>query len=177
MPSPPTIRPATVPDADGIARVHVDSWRFAYQGLLPQPMLDGLSVERRAGFWRDGVSHPLPRAVTLVAVRGERVVGFCSCGPDRESDAPSTQGEVAAIYVAPDSARQGIGHALMDAAIAHLAREGFAEAILWVLADNRIGKDFYTGYGWRRSGRTRVESFHGVEVTEIGYHLAIDPQP
>jgi hypothetical protein len=29
------IREATVADADGIARVHVDTWRSAYCGLIP----------------------------------------------------------------------------------------------------------------------------------------------
>jgi hypothetical protein len=38
-------------DAEAIARVHVDSWRTTYQGILPDEVLAGLSVERRRAFW------------------------------------------------------------------------------------------------------------------------------
>ncbi len=169
-----TVRPATVADAAGIARIHTDSWRFAYRGLLPQAVLDGLSTDSRTHSWEHGITHPLPRAVTLVAVRDDRVLGFCSCGPSLDSDAPDTRGQVAAIYVDPATSRQGIGRSLMDAAIDHLRDQGFTDAELWVMAGNDIGQRFYEGYGWKPSGRTQAETMHGVEVTEIGYHLDID---
>lgn len=172
-----TIRPATLKDAAGIARVHVDSWRFAYRGLLPQAVLDGLSVEARTRFWEHGVTHPRPRAVTLVALRDDRVAGFCSCGPSAEPDAPRTRGQVAAIYVDPASSRQGIGRLLMDAALDHLRAQGFTEAELWVMAGNEIGRRFYEGYGWRPADRTQVETMHGTEIAEIGYHLDIADRP
>jgi len=41
------IRPATPEDARAIAEVHVASWRYAYRGLLPDDVLDRLSVEER----------------------------------------------------------------------------------------------------------------------------------
>lgn len=48
-------RDAVVEDAPGIARVHVESWRAAYAGLMPQAVLDDLSVgasaERAVGFY------------------------------------------------------------------------------------------------------------------------------
>lgn len=168
------VRPATVDDAARIARVHVASWRVAYRGLLAPEVLDSLSVEARTRFWERAVAHPLPRAVTLVAARGEQVLGFCSCGPSLDPAAPETRAQIAAIYVDPASSRQGIGRLLMDAALDHLRRQGFADAELWVMAGNAIGIGFYEGYGWTPSGRTQVETMHGAEITEIGYHLDID---
>jgi len=47
------IRSATVEDAIGIAEAHVASWQTAYRGLLPQALLDGLSVERRTTQWQE----------------------------------------------------------------------------------------------------------------------------
>ena len=47
------IRPATVDDAAAVAHVHVSSWRSTYRGLMPDAVLDSLSVERRAEFWRE----------------------------------------------------------------------------------------------------------------------------
>ena len=44
MPDALTIRPATPYDAQAIARIRVQGWRFAYQGLISQDYLDSLSV-------------------------------------------------------------------------------------------------------------------------------------
>ena len=44
MPDALTIRPATPNDAQSIARIRVQGWRFAYQGLISQDYLDSLSV-------------------------------------------------------------------------------------------------------------------------------------
>jgi len=46
------VRQATIDDAGDIAVVHVATWRAAYRGLMPQSLLDGLSVEARTAVWR-----------------------------------------------------------------------------------------------------------------------------
>jgi hypothetical protein len=48
----PVVRPARPGDAEAIATVHVRSWQAAYPGIVPQPVLDRLSIERRAASWR-----------------------------------------------------------------------------------------------------------------------------
>jgi hypothetical protein len=40
------VRPATPDDADAIASVHVRSWQAAYRGIVPDAMLDALSIQR-----------------------------------------------------------------------------------------------------------------------------------
>ena len=40
------IREATLDDVPGIARVHVDTWRTTYPGIVPAEHLAGLSYER-----------------------------------------------------------------------------------------------------------------------------------
>lgn len=47
-----SIRGATVADAEGIAHIHVASWRSTYRGIMPDALLAGLSMERRAANWR-----------------------------------------------------------------------------------------------------------------------------
>lgn len=44
-------REANIGDAPGIAKVHVDSWRSTYKGIIPQSFLDGLSYEQRTKLW------------------------------------------------------------------------------------------------------------------------------
>lgn len=46
------IREAGCADATGIARVHVESWRTTYGGLMPDAVLDGLAVEQRQETWK-----------------------------------------------------------------------------------------------------------------------------
>ncbi|MEJ6553652.1 hypothetical protein PQI51_01275 [Microbacterium esteraromaticum] len=45
------IRPASVDDAHDLAVVHVRSWQQAYRGLMPQAVLDGLSIAEREAGW------------------------------------------------------------------------------------------------------------------------------
>ncbi len=45
------VRIATSSDAPKIAHIHVETWRAAYRGQIPDAVLDGLDVERRTVFW------------------------------------------------------------------------------------------------------------------------------
>jgi hypothetical protein len=53
------IRDALQTDAAGIARVHVNSWRSTYRGIVPDQFLDSLSLERREQYWHDLLSDPV----------------------------------------------------------------------------------------------------------------------
>jgi len=46
------IRTARFQDARQIAEVHVDSWRAAYREIVPDSLLEGLSVEAWTDFTR-----------------------------------------------------------------------------------------------------------------------------
>jgi hypothetical protein len=47
------IREATMTDVAAIARVHVESWRTTYKGLLPDDYLANLTYEQREPRWRE----------------------------------------------------------------------------------------------------------------------------
>ena len=63
------IREASPRDAAAIARVHVDSWRTTYAGIVPADYLANLSYTRREQFWCDILSTPTPRAVCMLPRR------------------------------------------------------------------------------------------------------------
>jgi GNAT superfamily N-acetyltransferase len=165
---PPVVRLATEDDAGPIGDVHVRSWRAAYAGILPQPILDGLSAERRAEFWRDAI-----RATTndpkWVVERDGRVLGFAATGPARDDDLPSQTGEVYAIYVDPEAWSTGLGRRLFATAVEDLAGRGFGGLVLWVLTDNARGRRFYEAAGWRPDGTRRVLDFGGTPIEELRY--------
>lgn len=49
------IREAIVSDAKGIAKVHVDSWRTTYKGIIPDDFLNNLSYEQRTKLWEENI--------------------------------------------------------------------------------------------------------------------------
>jgi hypothetical protein len=84
-----SVRRAVVADAAAIAAVHVAGWRGTYAGILPQDLLDGLSVDERADRWAEilGGDH-----TTYVATDAAgTVVGFLGTGPTHR---PSARAEV-----------------------------------------------------------------------------------
>lgn len=166
------IRPARVEDADGIAEVHVASWRGAYEGLVPQELLDGQSVERRSEAWRQMLASG--DRMTLVAVdeTTDEVVGFIDVGASRDDDVDATVGELRAIYLRPTAWDRGVGRQLHDAGM-ELLRPGFAEATLWVLDSNARARAFYEKHGWHADGATKQDDRGDAVLSEVRYRLAL----
>jgi GNAT superfamily N-acetyltransferase len=152
------IRNGTPADAEAVAGVHVRTWQAAYADVFPAERLSELSVERRAGQWRD---RP-----PLVAERDGVVVGFVSVGASRDDDGC---GELFAIYVDPDHWGTGVGRELVEAGEERLRELGHTEAILWVLDDNPRARRFYERAGWYHDGATRPIEIFGIEVPEVRY--------
>lgn len=46
------IRLASVRDIEGIARVHVESWKSTYNGIISESFLSNLTVEKRTKNWK-----------------------------------------------------------------------------------------------------------------------------
>ena len=166
------MRPATPADADAIGRVQVETWRVAYQGLLPDDVIARFDLEARQRLWRDGLARvPRPGSATFVAELDGDVVGFASVGRSREDEA-ETEGEQYAIYLHPSRWDQGIGRALLERAEESMRAYGFERAILWVMEGNERGERFYRAAGWQHDGR-KVDAFQGVEVAELRYRKAL----
>jgi hypothetical protein len=60
------VRRARASDAERLAAIHVEAWKYAYRGQVPDPHLDALSV--RPERWRTLVSDSSPSQATLVLV-------------------------------------------------------------------------------------------------------------
>lgn len=163
------IRPATVADAPDIARVQVETWRLAYDALLPADYLALLSVAAGTVRWEEHLAGADRR--TFVA--GEPVRGFAAAGPPRDPDLPDRTGEVYAVYVHPARQRQGLGRALVDAAVDWLAGCGYAAAALWVLTGNAAGRAFYEHGGWQQDGSERTIDIGGALADEVRYRRDI----
>jgi ribosomal protein S18 acetylase RimI-like enzyme len=156
------VRTAEIDDARAIAEVHVDAWRAAYRGLLPEAVLDQFSATRERT-WRELLSEASQASLTLVAVDDAgRVAGFCALStPSRDDDADEGTAEIAATYVRPNHWRAGIGTALLDAAFARLRQEGYEGVTLWVFAANDRASAFYRTFGFQPDGRENRHDWSG----------------
>lgn len=157
------IRPATERDVTAIGRVHVDGWRAAYRGIMPDDLLAGLSSEQRAAGWAAFIKRD-PQGL-LVMVRDAAVVGWVAFGQNRDGLAGT--GEVYALYVAPASWRLGCGRELLAAAERELQSRGFGAIVLYVLERNAPARTFYRRLGYAEDGSRKNEILAGVELLEL----------
>jgi ribosomal protein S18 acetylase RimI-like enzyme len=140
------IRPAILADAKGIASVHVDSERAAYQGILPAIVLDSLSVEKQEASWRERIANGT--SSTFVADENGDILGWINFGQSRDKDGRPTTGEVLAMYVSPQKWRRGVGNALWEYARTSLQEAGYSDVTLWVFELNYSARQFYEKIGF-----------------------------
>ena len=131
-----------------LAALHHAEWGALYDGWTLQAAADEL---------RDHATRTsLP--TTLLLLDGETLLGSVSLLLE---DAPALQDRgspwLGSLFVLPDARGRGSGRILVDAAVAHAAREGVALLRLFTLWH----EDFYASLGWHVEERT---SLHGTPV-------------
>jgi len=156
-------RYATTDDLPALARLHVDAWRAAYAGLMPDDVLELLDERHGLTRLETVISATPPRIV--VAERNGALAGFCRCGLSKETDVPPNTVEVFALNVHPDRWRLGIGGALMTAVATEASSRGYTTCTLWVLRRNTRARLFYEAAGFSLDGAERTE------VAGIGHSL------
>jgi ribosomal protein S18 acetylase RimI-like enzyme len=166
------IRAAIPGDAQAIARVHVEAWRESYRGLIPDQVIEALSIHRNAGMWAAilaGGDSSIVHAVERLGVAADAVelVGFGSA-TDTRSPELGASGEITAIYLLESVKRRGIGRMLLKGLLGALAERGHRSAGLWVLADNHGTRRFYEALGGR-AGPPRLVTNGPTDMHEIAY--------
>lgn len=175
-PTGPIVRAARPEDAEAMADAHVRGWQATYRRLVPDATLDGFSVERRAGFWRDTVAAEQAAADTpartWVVEEAGQVRGFAVTGPIRDRpEGLAGAGEVFAIYLAPEARGQGLGRALFGHAVHDLQVRGMTPVVVWVFEANPGARRFYEAAGFRVDGTRQPVDFGAVSIPEIRYRL------
>ena len=159
------IRPARTEDASAIGRIHVDTWRDTYAGMLPDRVLVEMSSAIEGGQWARVLDSGRDRVVVADSETAG-VVGFGSCGKAR-AGALGFEGEVYTLYVLPDFQGQGLGRLLLTELFQQLQADGYRSALVWVLQENPAGF-FYEAMGGRPAA-SRTERLWGADVAERAY--------
>ena len=145
--------PASLQDAEGIARAHVSAWQTAYRGIVSDAFLDAMSVKDRAARWRTLLEDS--ECSMLVARDKDQVHGFISFGKHREPHAKPEEGEIWTMYVHPRAWRTGVGRSLMNASLVALELRGHMTTWVWVLAENTQAISFYSACGFKLQAGTK----------------------
>ncbi|MFY4723006.1 GNAT family N-acetyltransferase [Streptomyces sp. LaBMicrA B280] len=154
-------------DIHGVSTVRVKGWQAAYAGMVPQDYLDALTVTEDARRRRDMFERAAGTVLNLVAEENGTVVGWAALGPSREADRRPRDGELLALYAAPD--RLGTGRALMRQTLTAARERSFRRLILWVLAANARARRFYEHAGFLPDGGSTDWPVNGVVVPEVRY--------
>ena len=164
---------ATAQDARAIAELHVASWRAGYRDLLPEPYLAALDVAELEARFRQATEDRMHDV--LLARRNGALQGWLHCGPARDPDVPTTEGEIIALYVAPAAWSSGVGQSLWLRAKDILIQRGYMTCILWVFAQDERAIRFYRSAGFAPTPSTprRVE-LGGMRCELVRYSRPID---
>ena len=146
----------TPEEIEGKSLVHWQTWREAYDDLLPADFQETMTLERCRFF-----SQKYPEN-TLIAMDGKKVVGFISYG--NFCDEAIQAGEIIALYVLKDYYGKGVSKQLMHAAF--VALDQFSEIYLWVLKDNKRAIAFYQKMGFTFDGQEQILEL-GKPVKEL----------
>lgn len=163
------IRQATLADCRVGAEIQVQTWQAAYRGLMPQGLLDSLSVDQFEENWRKGISSLNHERLRTMAEVDGQIVGFLGAGPARWPT-PGYPHELYAIYVLPSGQGRGVGRALVANYQAWLDERRLGAFMLWVLKDNHPSRRFYESIGCSLLPEEKADRmFGGVALTEVSY--------
>ena len=146
----------TPEEIEGKSLVHWQTWREAYDNLLPADFQETMTLEKCRFF-----SQKYPEN-TLIAMDGKKVVGFISYG--NYLDETIQAGEIIALYILKDYYGKGVSKQLMHAAF--VALDQFSEIYLWVLKDNKRAIAFYQKMGFTFDGQEQILKL-GKPVKEL----------
>ena len=165
--TPPAIRTAGAGDAAAIARLHTQSWREVYRGILPDTYLDHAVVGERLAHWSAVLAAP-GCGFVLVACHGDDIPGFIAVSRDGE---PGYDAVIDSLHVATAWRGRGLGRRLMGHAAARLLADGATSVCLRVFDANTDALRFYRRLGGRPDG-TGIDPFACAHMpdTRIGWH-------
>lgn len=158
------IRKAKLEDVKGIAKVHVDSWRTTYKGIVPDSFLESLSYEGREHIWKSGIEA---NQVYIAEDEEGQIVGFASGGKERTGKYDAYIGELYAIYLLEGQQGKGLGQKLFQSVVDDLKVKQLNSMVIWALAENPACR-FYEKLGGKKIDTAEIE-LAGKKLDEVAY--------
>ncbi len=159
------IREATINDAEEIAKVHVDSWRTTYKGIIPEEFLTNLSYKQRTELWINNIGRTDNFVIVAENNEGE-IIGFADCWK-RETNTVSNSSDLTSIYILKEYQGIGLGKELLKSIFFRSNLLGYQKIFVNVLEDNKA-RYFYEHYGAHLSKSAQIK-IGGKVLNELIY--------
>jgi len=139
-----TLREAAERDFAGIARLHAESWRSAYRGMLSDEYLDHRVHLERTTLWQQRFSERAEKPFFVILAEVEKeLAGFGCVFPDEH---PTYGAFLDNLHVVPQRTGQGIGRRLLSAIAERLLTDERRGGLyLWVIEQNARRASFMRG--------------------------------
>jgi [ribosomal protein S18]-alanine N-acetyltransferase len=106
--------------------------------------LFGLDAWSAATWWGELAQQPIGRQYLAAGPRSGQITGFIGL------QAAGPEAEIMTLGVVPAARGQGLGRALLGAAIARASEAGSTALLLEVRADNNPARQLYSTFGFER---------------------------
>ena len=161
------IREAAITDSGRTAEIDVISSRYAYKNIVPDECLyKDMLIENRIPVHQRWINEkPFEMYVyedpDTDVIKGMMGIGMCGDEDKKEAF------ELHLIYVDPDFLRNGIGSEMLQFFEQKGKEQGFKEFVVWVLEENKIGRNFYEKNNYILDGTDKI--FRRWNKKEIRY--------
>jgi GNAT superfamily N-acetyltransferase len=151
------IRLASIDDIEGIALVHVESWKTTYKGIISESFLTNLSIEGRIKNWKWTFNNlNQDEFIYVIEDNLNQIVGFINGGKSRESELDDYTAELYAIYLLQEVQGKGYGRQLFNILIEALKEKEYNKLMLWVL-ENNPSINFYKKLGGKYISKKGIQ--------------------
>lgn len=150
-----------------ISRIYEESWKFAYQDIIPESWLNHISEGRWiSNLDQEDMNH-------LVMLENGKFIGTSAYGKSRFADFDGF-GEIISIYFLPEYMGKGYGKLLINDVIDELAKQGYRNIFLWVLEENHRARRFYEKIGFVQDEHILEDNIGGKQLREIAYLYSVE---
>lgn len=141
------IRPATIKDADEMAKLFMRTWQISLSQYVPAGFLDQFQYQKQKEKYILRVADP--QWIILVAKYQGKIVGMIGV-TGNDSQPILYQKQIKSVYVDPDFQKQGVGRLLLEKLFSELQKQRIKNVMLWCMTSNQGACSFYEKHGGQR---------------------------
>lgn len=162
------LRSAPFSEYAAIAKLHAESWRKSYRGIMSDHFLDGEAEKELIKMWQIRLASPSPNQLVTVAVQKEIIVGFSCIYLD---DSATLGTLLDNLHVSGDAQKSGVGSALIKNCAKLIFEKGsICKMYLWVFDANQNAKQFYARLGGNNMETIKKQNVDGTEANICKYY-------
>lgn len=149
-------------DIPQIARIHIDSWRKTYKGVMSESFLQSFNQKKTEKYWFDILKNKSYEL--LIFKKSNQVTGFMLLNFGQPE---SNSIELESLYVCPKHQEIGVGSSLIKKVINKLKSRDFGQLYTWVLEDNFKAYRFYKKHNLQYTGEQESHKIDGISTFKL----------